>query len=384
VSDGRRRIVLGEDDFDEIPDPATAGVPQPATPKPLDSAPTTSALPPIARRPTMAISNIGAPPAAARPSGSANWLYDPKLSALLAAAVGTVAGWGLAEILVTPIADRATSEAASNAYTGLWTGLVGAVFTAIVVGFDRAVAGAWGEAVKRAARTLIPGFAIAFVAGFVANLVFIELIKLLIKHGGLSSFGDLRLYVTRALGWAIFGCGVGVTVGLIDRSRAKGINGAIGGALGGAVGGLGFHYASLHFNSPGPSRLLGLLAVGLLIAVGTRAVESVRRDAWLTVVAGGMAGKEFVLYHPVTRIGSSPGCEIYLLKDPAVEPLHAQIEDRGATRMLTASPAAPVSVNGSSTTGHRLRSGDVVTIGSTAIAYSERAPALAAAGRIDA
>ena len=109
------------------------------------------------------------------------------------------------------------------------------------------------------------------------------------------------------------------------------------------------------------SRLLGLLAVGALIAVAMRAVETARREAWLQVLAGGMAGKETatsILYHAITRIGSSPECEIFLLKDPSVAKVHAQIEDRGTQRILTAMQGSPVLLNQVPVASQVLRSGD--------------------------
>ena len=184
------------------------------------------------------------------------------------------------------------------------------------------------------------------------------------------------------VGWGIFGLGAGLAVGLIERSQQKTINGAVGGAIGGALGGALFHWMSIETEDDVLSRLLGLLAVGVLVALAIRLVETARREAWLSVVAGGMAGKEFIIYHQLTRIGASPDCEIFLLKDPAVSKVHAQIEDRGVQRILTTGLGATTLVNGAPINAHTLRHGDQIQIGNTVIAYAERAlaPATAAPG----
>jgi Inner membrane component of T3SS, cytoplasmic domain len=371
VSDARR-IVLTEDDF---PDPTevTAAAPAASTPP---ASPPPPALPRVARGGAVHV----APGPVTAPFGSAPalGLNRPVATALAAGLVGMLAAWAFTEVThVVHLPLHARTKSGLHAYTGVWTGVVAIVFTAVLVGYDRAVGGAFGAAGRRALRAALPAFAIGFGAGFAASVVYVQMVEHVIRsataHGTFPSPDDARLYLARAIGWGIFGCGVGTIVGVVDRSRTKAVNGAIGGALGGALGGCVFNYSGVHLhNSDRTARLLGLVAVGVLVAIATRAVEAVRREAWLSVVAGGMAGKEFILYHSLTRIGSSPECEIFLLKDPAVEPLHAQVVDQGRQRLLTASPAAPVHVNQRPTTNHVLQSGDTLQIGNTVLAYAER------------
>ena len=315
----------------------------------------------------------------AAPQGS--FLNDPRAAALTSALVGMLVAWGVTELTnLVNLTSHANSKTGLDAYVGVWTGALAVLFVGVLVGFDRAVGGAWGEAASRAVRSAIPAAIVGFIAGFAAQAVYIKMIESAFKAGDYSS-GSARLYFARAVGWAIFGLGAGVVLGIIDRSPKKAVNGAVGGLVGGAIGGVVFQFTGLHLGSSDRlARLLGLLAVGVLVALATRAIEAARREAWLRVVAGGMTGKEFILYHAVTRIGSSPQCEIFLLKDPAVEPLHAQIEDRGTQRILTASPSAPVLVNGSPTTSHVLRHGETIQIGKTVIAYAERASDRTSAG----
>lgn len=368
------RIVLGEDDFDDAPTgPPAADAP---TAVHLPPPPAPPGLPPVSRSAPLHVGagpGPGAAPGVTRP----NWLYDPKSASLIAAAIGIGLGWLAGEVFGLTDLD-ASSKLSLDLSSALWTGVIGLVFVATLVSFDRAIAGAWDAVLQRCLRAAVPAFGAAFAAGFVAQAVYAEIFTSIIESASWSELADLqsdpRLYLTRALGWAIFGGGIGVAQGIIDRSRSKAINGALGGIAGGAAGGIVFQFCATQMSSSaGLSRLLGLLAIGLLIAVATRVVETARREAWLSVVSGGMTGKEFILYHPVTRIGSSPACEIYLLKDPSVTAQHAQIDDVGGRRVLTALGGAPVAVNGTPVQQRELQTGDQVQIGSTVIAYAERA-----------
>lgn len=365
----RRRIVLGEEDFDDVP----AATPAPPSGAPV-AARATGVLPPVARRTPVALDPVGLPAAA-----GAQPLNRPHVAALVSAVVGMALAWAVTELSGIAGIDARTANGA-HAVTGLWTGIIGVVFTGVLVSFDHAVAGAWKAAGRRAARAAVPAFAVGFVAGFIANAVYVDIVERVLRDAfGSGNFDfsehDLRFYLARSLGWAIFGTGAGVAIGLVARSRAKAVNGAIGGCIGGAAGGIAFQLTAALFESDRASRALGLVAVGGLIAIATRAVETARREAWLHVVAGGMAGKEFILYHPVTRIGAAPECEIFLLKDRSVAPLHAQIEERDSRRVLVAHGGAPVAVNRSPVASHVLRHGDVIGIGATALAYVERDPA---------
>jgi len=375
----KRRIVLGEEDFLDSAPPPTSTAAAPPT-RPLR--PPAPELPSVTRgvprridpaEPAATHASLGAQTQAQTPS----WMTAPRTAHLVAAAIGILGGWAITEI--TGIATiTAHSRLGLDATEGLWIGVVGLVFGGTVLAYDSAVGGAWAAARGQFAKAALPMFGASFAAGFLAQLVYGEIIKTileeLLRGQTTLSENDVRLYLARALGWALFGIGIGVTVGLLRKSNRLAVNGAIGGAVGGAIGGAIFEFVSVNVGlGEALTRLVGLAAVGGLIAVATHAVETARRQAWLHIIAGGMAGKEFILYHEVTRIGASPDCEIFLLKDPAVTKVHAQIDDREGQRLLTAMPGAVVHVNQQPMQSHVLRNGDQLQIGNTVIAYSERA-----------
>lgn len=320
---------------------------------------------------------VGAHPkaqATATPSAR-QWLTHPSTAPLIAAATGVLLAWATTELL--GIADvHASSKLGADAETGLWTGVIGVIFGGVLLAFDSAVGGAWDVAAKRLAAASLPMFGAGFVAGFAANALYLQIVQSALEdalRGEGFSANSATLYLARGVGWALFGAGVGVTIGLLGRSRQRAINGGLGGAFGGAAGGLLFQYVAANAGtSNSTSRLIGLVGIGALIALATRVIETARREAWLQVRSGGMVGKEFILYHAVTRLGSSPECEIYLLKDPSVAKLHAQIADDGRQRVLTAVDGAVVSVNGTQVVTRPLCNGDQLQIGSTTIGYSER------------
>ncbi len=376
----KQRIVLGEEDFlgPPAPPPASAAV---ATPPRRPARPPAPELPAVTRgvprRVEPDAQSVGEPSPGAR--SPQNWMVAARTAPFLAAAIGILAGWAITE--VTGIGSiTATSRLGGDATAGLWVGVVGLAFGGTVIAYDSALGGAWAAAREQFAKAALPMLGASFAAGFLAQVVYSEIIKSIVEEAlrGFTTLSenDVRLYLARALGWALFGLGVGVTVGLMRKSSRQALNGAIGGALGGALGGVIFEYLAVNASlGQALTRLIGLIAVGALIAAATRVVETARRQAWLHIIAGGMAGKEFVLYHDVTRIGASPECEVFLLKDPAVAKLHAQIDDRDGCRLLTAMPHATVYVNRQPVQSHLLRNGDQLQIGNTSITYAERAEA---------
>jgi hypothetical protein len=64
-------------------------------------------------------------------------------------------------------------------------------------------------------------------------------------------------------------------------------------------------------------------------------VESAPKDRWLYVVAGPLAGKQFILYKSETSIGSRQESDIYLFKDPNILPRHAVISIGGEVLVST-------------------------------------------------
>jgi pSer/pThr/pTyr-binding forkhead associated (FHA) protein len=110
--------------------------------------------------------------------------------------------------------------------------------------------------------------------------------------------------------------------------------------------------------------------VGLATGVGMGLVESALKDRWLYVVAGPLAGKQFILYKSETSIGSRQESDIYLFKDPNILPRHAVISISGARVMLHAEGS--VLWAGQPVHSRVLQDGDLLQLGRYAFRYKEK------------
>lgn len=291
--------------------------------------------------------------------GSA-WLSGLR-SALVGATVGYVAiivGWAVTEAV-------GIADGRSLGPIALYMAFLGAIYGLIVGAWSDIAARIWDRALVRAAVGAVVGAASGALAGAVSQVLFDSLQQT-------EDPGALRFYVLRALAWAIFGMGIGIVGGAAEQSMRKAVNGLIGGLIGGALGGAIFHWLSLNVDNAAQARLVALAIVGIAIGAAIGVVEVALRQAWVSVVAGGMRGKEFILFHDQTSIGSSPKCEITLIKDPAAQPFHALIDDDGHRRVITAYDDAQVHVNGAAIRSRPLRSGDRIQVGGTTLEYQER------------
>jgi hypothetical protein len=358
MTEERKRLVINPEDLP--PDPA-------AVPS-ADAAPTQAMQAPLP-----SIEGVRPQPTPVAVGGTSLGFGGTLPNSIAAAAVAGLVGWAAFRLffahppLTTDLVGLVAREVA----------VFGAVFAAVFAAWEDARSGVWEAAARSAVVGLVLGAIGGAASGAVAQLIFEHMVKNIYENvENLSELGDVyssaKFYLARALAWAIFGAGVGVSLGVAKRAPRKAINGVIGGVVGGALGGLAFHYAGLHVEDEATAQLIGFGVVGVGIGVAIGLVEVARRQAWLKVVRGGMLGKEFIVYHQVTNLGSAPKCEITLIKDPQVSPFHCRIDDRGGRYSISAYEGSSVSINGTPVTSHWLRAGDTVEVGGTALQYRER------------
>ena len=97
------------------------------------------------------------------------------------------------------------------------------------------------------------------------------------------------------------------------------------------------------------------------------------RTQWIDIIAGGMAGKQFILYKQEIIIGSSPQADITLIKDSAIAPRHARIFNQGGRTVLESlNPGMPCTVDGTADMRFYLQDMNTITLGSTSIRFRER------------
>ncbi len=187
------------------------------------------------------------------------------------------------------------------------------------------------------------------------------------------------LISSRAIAWTIVGAGMGVGPGVALKSKKLLLNGIVGGLLGGFLGGLlfdpiGFSLTKLGISdSGGASRMIGFCTIGMMVGVFIGLIENLTKDAWLIMKTGPLRGKQFVVYHNPTIIGSSPKCDVYIFKDPAVEPHHAELRQLGSKfEILDKGSPQGVFVNSQRVTKKILEKGDIIVIGESLLEFQQK------------
>lgn len=230
---------------------------------------------------------------------------------------------------------------------------------------------------------LLVGFIGGFISNIIANLVYAPLTEMAMKQSGdaaagLTTFGFLTQVTGRGLAWCLAGMAMGLGQGIALRSGRLLLYGLLGGIIGGLLGGLlfdpidmlilGGDHVSGHW-----SRLAGLAVIGACVGLMIGIVELLARDAWLQMVEGPLAGKEFLIFKDTMHVGASPKCEIYLFNDNQVAPQHAVLRSVGDNYEIeNLCRETPMCLNARPTQRARLHNGDQITIGRTVFVFQKR------------
>jgi hypothetical protein len=183
----------------------------------------------------------------------------------------------------------------------------------------------------------------------------------------------LVLMMGRGAAWAILGIPSGLGQGIASWEKKVMLNGIIGGVLGGLIGGLLFDPICLLTQESGRaalSRGVGFTIIGLSVGLFVGLVEGWTKTAWLLMRVGPLAGKQFVMFRDTTVLGSSPKAEVYLFKDPAIEPRHAVLYNRGGRfEIEDCNTRDGTYVNGVPVKRQLLKSGDQIVLGKTVLEF---------------
>jgi hypothetical protein len=180
--------------------------------------------------------------------------------------------------------------------------------------------------------------------------------------------------MARAIGWAILGLFLSAAPGVVLRNWKRFGIGLAGGFMGGLLGGLLFDLIGRVTSSNLASRFVAIVAIGFIAGLGTGLIEKAAKTGWVRVIAGLIAGKQFIIYKNPTYIGSSPQCEIYLFKDPRVGPRHAAIHAvPGGYEIEDLRSPTGTFVNGKPVTRTRLHKNDQVQVSTTVFQFQEKA-----------
>jgi hypothetical protein len=266
----------------------------------------------------------------------------------------------LAELLIFPMIA---------AFVGLFIGAVDGIMCRL-----------WRRVLLAGAAGLIFGFVGGFVSGNVlASLVYSLISPLSEKFGGIHGVAGFSIQTAgRGFAWALAGMTMGLGQGIALRSSRLILYGFLGGLIGGLIGGLLFDPIDLLLlgsdkPSASVSRWVGFAVIGAVIGLMIGVVERLARDAWLRMVEGPLAGKEFLVFKDLMRMGSSPKSEIYLFNDPAVAASHAVIRSTGDIYEIeNTCRENPACLNGRPITRARLRHGDRISLGRTSFLFQRQ------------
>ena len=225
------------------------------------------------------------------------------------------------------------------------------------------------KALLRGALALPLGILMGFIFDLMAETIYGTLLRLCYEAGA-QTHSNPAVWIARGVAWMVFGAAGGVVYGIVGQSTKKGTYGVLGGAIGAGLGGLVFDPISMATHVGSVSRAVGFGLLGLATGVGMGLVEGALKDRWLYVVAGPLAGKQFILYKSETSIGSRQESDIYLFKDPNILPRHALIGISGARVMLQA--LGPVLWAGQPVHNRVLQDGDLLQLGRYAFRYKEK------------
>ncbi len=226
----------------------------------------------------------------------------------------------------------------------------------------------WVKAAKGGLLGLLIGGGGGALGSLIAEAVYAEL------GGGTGqhSFGAQML--VRAFAWSLVGAFIGVGQGALGGLVKRLVNGLVGGILGGFAGGVLFDPIAAVSGSGEMSRMIGFSVLGLLIGLAISLVEQVRKTYWLQVISGPLTGKQYILYRPLTRVGSSPKADITLPKDASVAPLHCELHAEPSRCTVRAiGSGLPTLVNDQPIVTRTLRSGDVIGVGTYRLRFFAQA-----------
>ena len=247
------------------------------------------------------------------------------------------------------------------------------IVAALCVGFGLAESAAERSTKKAALRTVLAlplGIVFGFFFDVFANMVYGVGISIAVSLGAHDNHNPI-IWIARGIGWVVFGVAGGLVFtassGSPRRRRSTGS---------GWNAGRRHRWRDLRsdpsiaVNGAALSRLAGFALFGLATGAAMGVVESALKDRWLYVSAGPLAGKQFILYKQITKIGSSQQCDIYLFKDVKYSAEHAIIETRGSKVQIRGS--GPIYVTGQPVQTRVLQDGDFIQIGRYGFRYKEK------------
>lgn len=255
--------------------------------------------------------------------------------------------------------------------TNVW---MDAMFNGALVGmFIGALVSSFGGLMTARVVLFARGAAIGFFTGVLGGILGLLAGQMTFQIGGLVSEDVFVRGMFRAIGWAIFGAGIGVAEGVMTLSAKRFIFGGIGGVIGGFAGGVVFALIERVLNLQFLNRALGFAVLGACIGLFVGLIPNLLKEAWLKVTSSGRdEGREFLLDKPKNTIGSTDGCDVALFGDTTIAPKHAEIRQENGQFVLHALTNAGVQVNDRQETRAVLQDNARLRMGNTKLVFRRK------------
>ena len=277
----------------------------------------------------------------------------------LAGAFGGAAAWVFVLALSNVSGGGLRTELLLGALSGMFIG-------AFIWSHETITGRQFEAAIKRAGFGGAAGILGGALGAALGNTVFTSLGKFVADAGGFRASAGLALAV--GLGWAVLGAAVGLSGGLMVRSRERARYGLAGGSLGGFIGGLvfyGFSATSLW------SSLAGLFLLGMSIGAFISLVEEAFVSAKVKVIKGRHINREFPLLKELNVVGRDDRSDVCLSGAEGVGMRHAIIERKNGRFVIESDEEGKtVYVNQKMTTSSNLHDGDVIRVGSILLLFN--------------
>ena len=314
-------------------------------------------------------------------------------SALILAALGLlggILGFVISELIASPDSDRFTNATMA---TAIWCSAASFGFALALLSWS----GINARSGERVGRDLLRGLPVAILggaaAGAIAQQIYYPMFESAVKKAIRQADSEAEafrilgnaLHLPRGITFALLGLGLGATLGLAARSVKRGTNAVIGGVVGGFIGGFLFDYVGdwVEADSGLLPRAIAFSIMGTLIGLGIGLVDDLRKDLWLEIVSGGMAGKQFIVWEKRCTIGSGASADITLIKDPAIAPEHFLLVRNGASTSIEILPGMPaIQINGNLVERAGVSDGTLIQVGTTLLRIGQQSATMPTIGKM--
>ena len=314
-------------------------------------------------------------------NGGSIW-RNPILSNSLIGLVGALVSAGLAELLCQGDSSHPWFGSSMLLNTLMYFGSF-ALFLGVAFNFaesieSRSAAKVWRSIGMGSALMIGP----ILILGFLANEIYLHLwdnfvYSVYSQQGEFAAYAaqsSIHHHIVRGIAWGLVAMGTGIGLGLAKKSSRAVVNGLSAGIIGGFIGGFIFDYVNISATSGVANRYIADAIIGLLVGLALGLISEISKQHWIEIVSGGMAGKQFIVFSSLTKVGSSPSADITLIKDASIAP--TQFEFRASGKTLSIKQVDGVfntTVNGiQPTTNQALRDGDLIAVGTTVLRYRSK------------